>query len=151
MRVHVTTHLSAHPDDVWNAVTTQQLLAYVIKPFGRFAPVDGELIGPWVEGTVYRGRSFMFSIIPVGTRTIEMRRVDKRMKAIETHEYGALGLKRWDHLISVRPEGDGTRYADTIEIDAGSLTVLYGCYAMLFYRHRQRRWRRLVRNDFRGI
>jgi transglutaminase-like putative cysteine protease len=53
-------------------------------------------------------------------------------------------------VIRVEPEaGDGTRYTDTVEVRAGPLTVIVWMFAQAFYRHRQRRWRSLVRHGFR--
>ena len=58
--------------------------------------------------------------------------------------YGYEGF-RPDRHVSIDPAGDRTRYSDRIEIDAGPLTPLVAGYAQLFYRYRQRRWRRLAR------
>ena len=46
------------------------------------------------------------------------------------------------------PDGR-TRYTDSVEVRAGLLTPLVWAFATAFYRHRQRRWRRLVRRGFR--
>lgn len=70
MKVHVSTFLNASPTTVWSTVKRKELLHYVIAPMGKFSPLDGITRGAWISGTAYDGRSFMFSIIPVGTRTI---------------------------------------------------------------------------------
>ena len=151
MKVHVSTFLNASPTTVWSTVKRKELLHYVIAPMGKFSPLDGITRGAWISGTAYDGRSFMFSIIQVGTRTILIESADDRSMTIQSREHGEIGLKKWDHLIAVKPEGDGSRYSDTIEIDAGVFTLLYWCYAEMFYRHRQRKWRKLVRHDFAGL
>ena len=151
MRVHVSTFLSSSPSKVWSAAKGKELLHYVIAPMGKFSPLDGETRGTWIPGTVYEGRRFMFSVIPVGTRTILIESVDDRTMTIQSREHGEIGLNKWDHLIAVKAEGDGSRYSDTIEIEAGVFTLLYWCYAALFYRHRQRKWRTLVKNNFVGL
>ncbi len=52
----------------------------------------------------------------------------------------------WRHRIAVDDEGWGsTRYLDEIEIAAGVATPFVWVYTQLFYRYRQRRWRRLAR------
>jgi hypothetical protein len=56
--------------------------------------------------------------------------------------------RRWDHWIAIEPERRGTRYTDTVHIDAGLLTPLIVAFARIFYRHRQRRWRRLAKSGF---
>lgn len=151
MKVHVSTFLNASPTTVWSTVKRKELLHYVIAPMGTFSPLDGVTRGPWIPGTTYDGRSFLFSIIPVGTRTILIESVDDRSMTIQSREHGEIGLTKWDHLIAVKPEGDGSRYSDTIEIDAGVFTLLYWWYAEMFYRHRQRKWRKLVKNNFRDL
>ena len=113
MKVHVSTFLNASPTTVWSTVKRKELLHYVIAPMGKFSPLDGITRGPWIPGTAYDGRSFMFSIIPVGTRTILIESVDDRSMTIQSREHGEIGLKKWDHLIAVKPEGDGSRYSDT--------------------------------------
>lgn len=125
MRVHVSTFLNASPTTVWSTVKRKELLHCVIAPMGKFSPLDGITRGTWIPGTAYDGRSFMLSIIPVGTRTILIESVDDRSMTIQSREHGEIGLKKWDHLIAVKPEGDGSRYSDTIEIDAGVFTLLY--------------------------
>lgn len=151
MRVHVSTHLDASPRRVWSTVKTKELLFYVISPMGKFSPLDGEMRGQWEPGVSYVGRSYMFSVIPVGTRTIVIETIDETQMHIQSREHGEIGLTKWDHLISVATEGGGSRYSDTIEIDAGVLTLVYWCYASMFYRHRQRKWRQLVARNFAGL
>ncbi|MBP2621254.1 hypothetical protein ACVRXQ_07520 [Streptococcus panodentis] len=53
-------------------------------------------------------------------------------------------IKQWRHLIQLNPEGQGCRYQDILEIEAGLLTPLLAGFARLFYRHRQRRWLKLA-------
>ena len=55
----------------------------------------------------------------------------------------------WDHTIRVEPGlGGGTEYTDIVEVRAGVLTPFVWIFAEVFYRHRQRRWRALVKRGF---
>src|SRR5207302_1640781 len=46
----------------------------------------------------------------------------------------------------IRPSGDGqTLYSDEILIETGWVTAFVWLFAQWFYRHRQRRWRRVAR------
>ncbi len=84
-------------------------------------------------------------MIPLGRHSIFCERIDPELREIQTREREPL-VRRWDHLVRVRPEGDGhTRYSDEIEIEAGLLTPIVWLFAEVFYRHRQRRWKRLIR------
>jgi hypothetical protein len=55
-------------------------------------------------------------------------------------------INRWDHRITLEPSGVGTLYRDHVIIEAGVFTIFIWAFAQLFYRHRQRRWRKLVAN-----
>ena len=60
-------------------------------------------------------------------------------------------IKRWDHWIEIEDVGGKTRYTDRVHIDAGLLTAPVAAFARVFYAHRQRRWRKLVRLGFRPL
>jgi len=66
--------------------------------------------------------------------------------AIRDDGRGAL-VARWDHLIEIVPEAAGTRYTDTVTIEAGWRTPFVAVFARVFYAHRQRRWRGLVQQE----
>jgi hypothetical protein len=71
-------------------------------------------------------------------------RVDRVRREIQTREKDIL-CRQWDHLIQVRESEDGrTLYSDSIEIDAGMLTLPVWLFANWFYRHRQNRWKMIA-------
>ena len=89
--------------------------------------------------------------LPYRTRLIRMgvamamERIDPAAREIQSRESEWL-VRRWDHLVRVRPAGDGqTLYSDEIIIEAGWATFFVWLFAHWFYRHRQRRWRRVAR------
>ena len=92
---------------------------------------------------------FLFGFIPIGWQVIgiELPATPLGRHMVRDNGYGPL-IRRWDHWIEIEPEGRGTRYTDTVHIDAGLLTPLITAFATIFYRHRQRRWRELVKADF---
>lgn len=66
---------------------------------------------------------------------------------IESRESGALAPV-WNHTIRFHSLEDGKlHYIDEIEIQAGLLTGVIWAFAHLFYRHRQRRWKKLLRSQ----
>jgi hypothetical protein len=75
--------------------------------------------------------------------------LDSDHHRIATQERSAL-VRRWDHVIEVREVDGRTVYSDTIEIEAGLLTLPVRIFAEFFYRHRQRRWRRLCQEWSKG-
>jgi hypothetical protein len=51
----------------------------------------------------------------------------------------------WNHTITMRSVGRSmTHYTDRVDIQAGRKTLFIWLWANMFYRHRQRRWRKLL-------
>jgi hypothetical protein len=72
----------------------------------------------WPEGATLHFRGYLFGIIPIGTHTIFIERIDPAARELQSREGGKL-VRRWDHLVRVRPTGDGrTLYSDEILIEA---------------------------------
>lgn len=142
MRVLVESDLPCDADRAWAAVQTSALLLEVVRPLVDVRPLPGE---PWPErwpvGQTLRCRSYLFGVVPLGTRTLIFESVDHAAREIRTREHDAL-VRRWDHRISVQPLGPGRcRYSDDITIEAGLLTPVVWLFAQWLYRHRHRRWR----------
>jgi carbon monoxide dehydrogenase subunit G len=144
VKVRVSTDLAAPPERVWEAVKKIDTLRYITRGllgFRRLGAVPDALR----EGDVIRVRLMFFHVLPGWSHEIRIVRLDEEMRRIETSEAGG-AVKTWKHMIAVEPAGaEATRYSDEIEIDAGPLTALVAGYARLFYRYRQRRWRKLAR------
>jgi hypothetical protein len=112
----------------------------------RFIPADPpQFPERWLEGATLHFRIYLFGIVPLGTHTISLERIDPAAREIQSRESEWL-VRRWDHLVRVCPTGNGqTLYSDEIIIDAGWATFFVWLFAHWFYRHRQRRWRRVAR------
>jgi ligand-binding SRPBCC domain-containing protein len=149
MLVRVTTRLPASPDVVWDTVKRADTLRYVTRGLLGFR-VQGETPEVLAEGETYRMRLLFFGVIPGWRHEIHVARVDDQAHEIHTEERGG-PVRSWRHRIMVDEEGWGsTRYFDEIEIQAGPLTWFVWFYAQLFYRYRQRRWRRLAKRIARA-
>jgi hypothetical protein len=146
MRVFVQSTLPCGADQAWNAVQTLALLREVCWPLIRLGPTrDAALPEQWQHGATVLMRPYIFGWIPVGTRRMHWERIDPMAGEMQTREHDPL-VRRWDHRIQVEPLAAGEcRYTDDIEIDAGVLTLPVWLFAQWFYRHRQRRWRRVAR------
>ena len=146
MRVYVESVLPCPPEKAWEEVQRPALLREVIRPLMRFVPADPpQLPERWPEGTTMRFRIYLFGIIPLGTHTIFLERIDSEGREIQSRESAWL-VRRWDHLIRIRPAADcQTLYSDEILIEAGWLTAFVWLFAQWFYRHRQWRWRHVAR------
>jgi hypothetical protein len=145
MKVSVASVLPCPAEKVWDEVQRSSLLLEVARPLVKIVPADGpQFPERWPEGATVRCRSYLFGIIPLGTRTILLERIDPAAREIQSRESDPL-IRRWDHLVRVRPTDDGrTHYSDEIIIEAGWATVFVWLFAQWFYRHRQRRWRQVA-------
>lgn len=147
--IEITTHLDAPPDRIWEEVNKPGLLLFVAHPFIRFEPVEPrELPDRWREED-YVFRMWLFGILPLGRHAVSISRPtnDGDLRELQDNGHSAL-IKKWDHLISVEADGNGTRYTDRIEIDAGFVTLAAAAFARRFFAHRQRRWQKLVNSGF---
>jgi hypothetical protein len=147
MRAFVQTKLSCAANQAWDRVQTFSLLREVCWPLVTLRPGAGETAIPerWEPGATISLRPRLFGMIPIGTRVLHWEKVDAAAREMQTREYDPL-IRRWDHRIHVEPVGSGScRYTDDVEIDAGVLTLPVWLFAQLFYRHRQRRWKRVAK------
>lgn len=151
MNVSVATVLKAPLETVWREIRTSRLLRYVTHPLQRFVPIDPPAFPEvWAERR-YRAALRSFGVIKTGWQDIVITFPsvdDPNVRQVRDNGSGQL-VTRWDHLITLRGRPDGhTDYRDDIDVEAGFLTPFIATYASFFYRHRQRRLRRLVANNF---
>jgi ligand-binding SRPBCC domain-containing protein len=151
--VDVSTRLDAPIERVWDEVQTSRLLVHVTSPLVRFTPLEPNAFPErWSEGR-YQVRMKLLGVLPAGSQVIAISKAQtneggQRCFVLRDNGSGDLA-KTWDHVISLRELPDGaTWYQDRIEVKAGLLTPFVWLFAQAFYRHRQRRWRRLVARGF---
>ena len=117
-------------------------LQFIAKPYATFEPVSGAA-SVWTVGSISSYHFRLFGVIPFGTHTIRIIRFDP--DGISSRE-GNEHVPVWNHDIALNPQEDGsTRYTDKVEIRAGWKTIFVWLWANAFYRHRQRKWIRLLR------
>jgi len=152
MKLERSTWLPARADTCIRAVKTPALLQAVAAPLIRFVPVSGHWPARWEPGR-YAVQLNLFGWLPLGEQYIVISYPDGKDFSLRDNGHSPL-IARWDHLITLVPEGDGCRYTDRLEIEASWRTPFVWVFAWLFYRHRQRRWLALARagrlEDFAG-
>ena len=146
MKLHVQTTLPCSPEAAWQEVKKPSLLMHVASPIVTFKPVSPPTLpAKWPAGQSVKLKTHLFGVIPMGVRTLFFEEISDRHMRLQTREHDPL-IRKWDHLIEIgRGEGGETRYADLLDLDAGVLTLPVWLFAQFFYRHRQRRWRRLAK------
>lgn len=130
-------------------VVTSKLLQYVASPIVAFVPVSPPALPERWEDGMYVVGLRLFGFIPLGLQTIDISVPSRSSSHIELRDNGYSSLiSKWDHLITIRSAEGGCIYSDRLEVEAGVLTPFVWAFAWLFYRHRQRRWLRLVSKAF---
>lgn len=145
MRVNISCMIRTDAAKMWEALQKPASLMRVAAPILTFRPLGGtELPQKWDVETAYPFRLYAFGILPLGNHHIVVKKIDHEQMQIITNESGLLA-KHWDHFVRVERIDETTvRYTDSIEIQAGLLTLGIWLFAHLFYRHRQRQWKLLM-------
>ena len=149
MKVSVSTYLDAPPQRIWQEVRTTKLLQHVNFPLLKFQPIDPPKWPEVWEEKDYLAKMFLFSFLPFGIQVLGVRFDDLGEGNYRLRDEGRGDVaKVWDHVIFIKPEGDGTRYTDEISVKAGWMTIIVVSFAWILYHHRQRKWRKLVKSGF---
>jgi hypothetical protein len=148
MNVDISCILPCTLEQAVSQVQTTRLLRHISSPLVVFSTLTGDPFPEkWTMGTHWV-RLTLLGVIPFGTQAIVLSSPPVSSGfALRDAGYGRL-IAVWDHLITIEPAMDGVRYRDRVTVRAGLLTPMVWLFAQLFYRHRQRRWRRLAANNF---
>jgi len=144
--ITVASMFDAAPEAVWEKLSNLDTLMWICRPRASFSLVSGDLAdgGKWRQGVVYRFRLRLHGVIPMGIHEIVIERIDRERMEIQSREHNKI-VTTWNHLITLRRTDDGkTRYTDVVELYASVFTRAVALWSRSFYRHRQRRWRRLL-------
>jgi hypothetical protein len=153
MLVERATLLPCTPERCHDEVLTIRMLQYVTHPMLHFDPVDPAVFPERWEDGEHLVSMRLFGLIPFGRQVIGISRRDRSQEMgryyAELRDNGrGTFISKWDHLITIEAQGEGCRYSDRVEVQAGLLTPFIWLFAWFFYRHRQRRWRALVEAGF---
>lgn len=147
MLARISTVFDCTAEQLWDEIIRPDSLRFVSAPLLHFESlVAGDLDSEWAVGKTYPLRLSLFGFLPAGDHRITLVRIDREANLIESRESGALSPV-WNHTIRFHQLGDGKlHYTDEIEIQAGLLSGIVWTFAHLFYRHRQRRWKKFLRS-----
>lgn len=141
----MTTYFDAPLDKVSELVKNVDTLYFIARPLLIFRSVKGqELSHQWTNGT-YWFHLYLFRVIPLGKQAIVVSFPPSPDFQMLDDGYSRF-IKQWRHMITVKKEGRGVLYEDHLQISAGTLTYLVTVFAQLFYKHRQKRWKKLLEN-----
>jgi hypothetical protein len=147
-KLTVHSEISIGIDTAWENVKTPALLEFVAKGMIKFKSVNGGFPKQWEVGQIYGFESRVFGIIPFGgIHYLFVEKIDDSNYMLSTKEWDS-GVKVWNHLITIRKLDDGKiYYEDSITIYAGIMTGFITSFAKRFYKHRQKRWQIVAKEN----
>lgn len=144
MIARIETELPTSAEQAWEALLKRDTFLFITRGVLGFRGAD-QWPNAFHEGVEIETRLVFLHLIPAWKHTLRVVKVDEENLELVSHETGGI-VRRWNHRILLESIGEERcRYLDEIDIDAGLPTPLVWVYAHLFYRYRQRRWRRLAR------
>ena len=145
MKEIISTVIHTSAEKMWSELQKVSSLMYVAAPILIFKSQDKyPLPDKWNINQEYPLSIFLFGNIPLGNHVIKISKIDAKNMQILSNEFG-LFAQTWNHLIKIeKTEDNKIRYTDAIEIKAGIFTLGIWLFALIFYRHRQKRWQILT-------
>lgn len=145
MIASISTELGCTEDELWSRLIQPKVLQFLANPVLSFIPCDGsDFEKEWTVGKKYRMKLYLLKLLPLGMHQIELIVMDKLKNQIVARESDRIA-RVWNHTIRFKTIGKNRlHYTDEIEIRAGLFTPVLWVFAHIFYRHRQRRWGKLM-------
>jgi hypothetical protein len=137
----------AVPEKIWPLLIRIDTLRYIAFPYAVFSLVGDTKVTEWRKGETLRFKLRVFGFIPLGIHSIRAEEMDRVAFIIRSRE-GNRFVPVWNHTITLKPSGGSfTEYTDTIELDAGLLTGVVSIWSTAFYRHRQKKWIKMLTSE----
>lgn len=142
--ISISCTLPASPTVIWPKLQKIETLQYIAAPYATFTPTYTDTAQQWQAGNVLHFRLKVFGFLPMGTHRIEIETLDEAALLIRSRESNKT-VPVWRHTIRLIPIGNSAaHYTDEVTIGAGPFTKAVCLWAQAFYRHRQKKWRRLL-------
>ncbi len=141
-----TSIFNASKETVFNELQKLETLQYVAKGFASFTLLNDEKQLLWQPGQVLNFDFYLLGFISFGKHTIKVITfdIDNGVYSEETNKHVPI----WNHRIILEESDENkTRYTDEVEIYAGWKTIFVAFWAKLFYTHRQKRWKNLLKEN----
>lgn len=154
MIANIETKFNCDYKTVVEKIHLTRTLDFIASPLLIFKPTDpGKYPATWKNGT-YQVQMKLFNFLPFGKQFIGIEKIkenDPDEFILRDNGKGEI-IKRWDHWIFVEKINSNTTiYKDRIDIKAGILTIFIWVFANLFFRWRQYRWKKLIKQNFKPL
>ena len=135
--VTITARYPRDADAVFSEACWFDELAEAMRGIARY---DGLPDGEAREGETYVVDVTLFGILKNPGHVMHVERLDRSARVLQSREHNA-SVTRWDHTLSVQPEGEGCLWTDRIIIDADRMAWGTARFAAFVYsrRHKSRR------------
>lgn len=144
-RITVISDFPSNIENIWNKIQDINTLREICRPKASFLSCDNSPM-IWREGKSFVFKLFLHGFIPVGKHTINVIKMNKVSREIYTEEYNKT-VVIWNHYIKMEEVNPNvTRYTDTVDLYAGSLTSIAAWWTVKFYMHRQRKWQKIAKS-----
>ena len=133
--VEITAHYPDHPDAVFCSALHFSEMAQAMAGIATYSGLPED--GPFREGDTIIVDVTFWGWFKQKGHAMFIERLDPRARIIQSRESGN-GIRRWDHRLSIQPDGEMTQWTDTVVIDAGWRTPIVARFAAMVYVHRHR-------------
>jgi len=143
--IRISSIFPATSEEIWQKTTRLETLRYIAAPYAFFSPLDSDSELIWSEGKTTQFHLKVFGIFPLGIHTIKIIAFNKENHRILSNEKNR-SVPIWNHTIILKDIGNKTtHYEDIVEIGAGWKTNIVSAWSKMFYRHRQKKWCKLLK------
>lgn len=142
-RVVVVSNFETNIENVWCKIQDVDTLREICRPKASFISCDDSPL-VWKEGKTFCFKMFLHRFIPVGKHTINVVKMDKTLRELQTEEYNKR-VTIWNHYVKMEEVAQNvTRYADVVDLYAGCFTFVAAWWTLRFYKHRHKKWQAIA-------
>lgn len=143
-RITITSDFDTSIDLFWGRIQNVSSLVEICKPLISFKSYSGDIPSKWDISKTYQLKLSMYQIFPALKHTICIKSMNNCSYEVVSAEYNKV-VTIWNHIIGMKKLSDNkTTYTDVVDIYAGKLTYVVALWAIHFYKHRQKKWRKLL-------
>jgi len=144
--------ITAYYDDPADQVFDSALdFAEMQTAMSDIARYDGLPSGRVAQGMTFTCDVTFWGLIRNKGHVMHVETLDRDARILQSREHGP-SVARWDHLLSVQPDGDGAVWTDQITLDAGWRSWGMARFCRFMYRHRHiRRQAQRITTDIQPL
>ncbi len=135
MIVQLKAHYDADPDVVFSAALRFSEMTEAMRGIATYQGLPASDIA--AQGDTITVDVTFWGILKQRGHKMFIERLDPEARIIQSRESGN-GITRWDHTLSVQPDGRRACWTDTIVIEAGWRTPIIARFAAFVYQRRHR-------------